>query len=497
MKLPDETKEPSHDLTLKASKSVFWTMAGNIGVSAIRFVGTMILARILLPHEFGIVGMSMVYYGIIQLFGQLGMSQALIQRLDVDEGYLSTGFWTSILIGSCLTVVGIAFSPLAALFFREPDVQAAIMVLSLNFVFSALGSTHAVILTRALEFRTLSFIAVTSTVIRIVFIIVAALNGLSYWSIIFGLVLDRLSKSVLLIVRVRWMPSFHFEKEKFKHLFRFGRHYYGFSFLQYLNDNMDYVVTGRFLGAANLAYYQFSFSLPHLALSHIAEGVNSASYPILSKVQADKERVARGFLKTAKFVSLLTFPLMMGLFFVARDFILTAYGERWLPAILPMQILCFSGALRSVIYINEPLLKSQGRPDLGLKWGLFSLPATVAAIIVGSRWGIEGVATAMLALAGVSIIYVYLGLRLVSCALTSYLKSLVPALVCSAIMVAGLEIMERLTPVTELAPWWRMLIHAVIGAGIYVAVVRLIYPHTFADFFQFVRGVFRRTKDRL
>jgi PST family polysaccharide transporter len=492
MDAPKETSAAQSDLTQTASKSVFWTLSGNVGVSAIRFVGTMILARILLPQEFGIVAMSLVYYGVIQLFGKWGMSQALIQRLDVDDDYLSTGFWTSVMVGGSLTVVGIAFSPLAAYFFREPDVQSAIMVLSLNFILSALGSTHAVILMRELKFRTLTVIDLSSTVIRVVFIIIAALNGLGYWSIILGLVFNRLIKTAFLVLKVRWIPVMRFQREKFHHLFKFGRNYYGYSVLQYLNDNMDYMVTGRLLGAANLAYYQFAFALPHLALSHIAEGVNTASYPILSKVQEDKERVARGFLKTARFVSLLTFPMMMGLIFVARDFILTAYGDRWLPSVLPMQILCFSGALRSVIYINESLLKSQGRPDLGLKWGLFFLPLSVIAVIVGSRWGIAGVAYAMLALAGVSIAYVYLGLRLVRCSLVEYLLNLLPALVCSGAMVAALGIVSRIPVLTEIDPWWRLLANAAIGACVYVAAVRIVYRGTFTEFLEFVGNVFQR-----
>ena len=494
MNPPEDATGAQSDLTQKASKSVFWTLSGNAGVSVIRFVGTMILARILLPQEFGIVAMSLLYYGIIQLFGKWGMSQALIQRLDVDDDYLSTGFWTSVMIGASLTILGMAFSPLAAYFFREPAVQSAIMVLSLNFILSALGSTHAVILTRELKFRTLTVIDLSATVIRVVFIIVAALNGLGYWSIILGLVLNRLVKTAFQVMKVKWIPRFRFQREKFNHLFKFGRSYYGYSFLQYLNDNMDYLVTGRFLGAANLAYYQFAFALPHLALSHIAEGVNTASYPILSKVQEDKERVARGFLKTARFVSLLTFPMLMGLIFVARDFILTAYGDRWLPSVLPMQILCFSGAVRSVIYINESLLKSQGRPDLGLKWGLFFLPLSVAAVIVGSRWGIEGVAAAMLSLAVVSIAYVYLGLRLVRCTMSRYLVSLLPALVCSAAMVAALFAANRIPFLMTIDPWWRLSANAVIGACVYVAAVRLLYRNTFTEIQEFVGNVFRRGK---
>jgi O-antigen/teichoic acid export membrane protein len=483
---------PDSDLTRKASKSVFWVLTGNVGVSAIRFVGTMILARILLPHEFGIVGMSILYYGIVTLFGKLGMGHALIQRLEIDQEYLSTGFWTTMIIGVSLSIAGIACSPLAATFFREPAVRGAIAVLSVNFTVSSFGAIPAAILTRELRFRTQSIIEISTTVARVIFIVVAALHGLGYWSIILGLVLDRFLKTVALVLTVRWMPSWCFDKEKFNHLFKFGRSFYGHSFLEYLSNNMDYIVTGRVLGAANLAYYQFAFNLPHLALSHVSESVNQASYPILSKVQEDKVRVARGYLKTARFVSLVTFPLMMGLFFVAYDFIHTVYGERWLPSVLPLKILCFSGALRSVFFINDSLVKSQGRPDLGFKWGLVYLPLTCAALIVGSRWELAGIATAMLVMAVVFIAYVYIGLRLIHCSMLHYLANLVPALVCSALMVAVLVALSQIPFLDALDPWWRLGINTLVGAGAYLIIVRLIYRNILGEFMEFARGVFKR-----
>jgi len=489
----ENIQPPQSNLSHQASKSVFWVLTGNMGVSALRFVGTMVLARILLPEEFGIVGMSIIYYGIITLFGKFGMAHALVQRLEIDQEYLSTGFWTTLVVGVFLSILGLACAPLAANFFREPAVQSAIAALSVNFTVSAFGAIPSAILTRELKFKTLSAIEITTTVVRVAFIIVAALNGLGYWSIILGLMVDRFLKSIVLVVIVKWMPSFSFNKQKFQHLFKFGRSFYGHSFLEYLSNNMDYIVTGRILGAANLAYYQFAFNLPHLALSHISESVNQASYPIFSKVQDDKERVSRGYLKTAKFVSLVTFPLMLGLFFVAHDFIVTVYGDRWLPSVLPLKILCFSGALRSVFFVSDSLVKSQGRPDLGFKWGLVYLPLTCVALVIGSRWDLVGVAGAMLVMAIVFITYVYVGLRLIHCSMMRYLANLVPAFVSSSLMVAVLYVTNLIPIVDTLAPWWRLGINTLIGAAAYLAIVRLFYRDILRDFVNFVRSISARS----
>jgi len=143
-----EIKDKNVSLTQKASKSVFWRMSGNIGVSIVRFVGTAILARILMPEEFGIIGMALLFVGIVKLFGNLGMGAALIQRKEIDQEYLSTVFWMNVFLGVCLSLVGISVAPLAATFFNEPNVSPVMMWLSLNFFFSLLGATHATLLTR-------------------------------------------------------------------------------------------------------------------------------------------------------------------------------------------------------------------------------------------------------------------------------------------------------------------------------------------------------------
>jgi len=207
-------KNQNTSLTQTASRSVFWSLFGTLGVSALRFVSTAILARILMPEDFGIIGMAMIFTGIVTLFGKLGMGAALVQRKEIDQEYLSTAFWTGLAVGVLLSLMAIATAPLIALFFKEPILRVIVMWLSINFIFSALASIHATLLHRELNFKSLSIIEITSTIVRITFILTCALLGMGVWSIVIGMIADRVLKTFLIIRKVQWIPSLKFSAKK-------------------------------------------------------------------------------------------------------------------------------------------------------------------------------------------------------------------------------------------------------------------------------------------
>lgn len=481
-------------MTQTASKSVFWTFFSAVMVSSIRFMNTVILARILNPHDFGITGMAVLVTGIVMLFGKLGMGPALIQCKEVDEESLSTVYWTSVLVGGILAVAGVAVSPLAAMFFREPVLVAVISFLALNFIFTSFSSVHATLLTRELKFKALARVEIVSNFFRVGVSFVLALLGFGFWSLVAGVVLERIVKTLLFFREVSWWPKRLFSREKFKSLFRFGRNLYGQSFLGYLNSNMDYAVTGRALGTENLAFYQFSYTIPHMTLSHIAENVDDVTFPLYCKVQDDRERICRGYLKTVKFISLLTFPLMFGLFYVADDFIRVVYGEKWLLSILPLKVLCISGALRSVFSCTGSLLKAIGRPDLGFKYTLFLLPVTVAVVIFGAQWGIIGVAWGMTFTSLLGIVIVVIALRLISASVWLYARTLLPAAVSSLGMVLLLYGLSLAIGANFWPAWVRLATSFLMGILFYVGALWFFFKADFQQIVDFIKQMFVRTK---
>lgn len=485
-KAEQEQKLKQESLTAAASKNVFWNLVGTFGVSAIRFVSTAVLARILFPEDFGIIGMAYLLTAVIYIFGNLGMGAALIQRQDVDEEYLNTAFWSSLGVGMILSLTSYAIAPLAGTFFKQAVVTSVVQCLSVNFFISSVVSVQTVLLSKNLQFKEQSMVEIATTVFRVTVILTLAVLGFRFWSIVIGSIAERILKTFVFYKRSAWRPAFQFNVKKYMKLFHFGKHLYGSSFIHYFNRNMDFIITGRVFGPADLGYYQFAFNIPHLVLSHFTQRIGQVLFPLYSKVQGEKERLGRGMLKTTELISMVTLPLMFGLMFCAKDFILTAYGEKWLPSVLPLQILCLSGAVKSVSAGSGTLFMSQGRPDISFKWAIGMFPLTIAVIYYCSRWSIVGVAVGMACLAFLGLVMVKVAMNLIDLKMRKFFQHMLPGLLGSLGMVAVLYALNQLVFVREMVFWQRLLLNTLSGVLIYAAIIRIVFRDSYALFMRII-----------
>jgi len=476
-------------LTFTTSKNAMWTLVSSAGVSGIRFVSTAILARILFPEDFGIVAMAYLMTEVINLFGNLGMGAALIQRQDVDDEYLNTAFWSSLGVGLTLTAIACALSPLAGIFFKQKIVTAVVQCLSINFFISSVVSVQTMLLTKNLRFKEISIIEIGVTVFRVAVILSLAVLGFRFWSIVIGAMAERILKTAVFYWRSSWRPAFQFNGKKLMNLLHYGKHLYGGSFLGYFNRNMDFIITGRVFGAADLGFYQFAFNIPHLILTHFTQRINEVLFPVYSKVQNDKERVKRGVLRTAEMISIVTLPVMFGLMFCAEDFVLTVYGERWLPAVLPLQILCLSGAVKSVYSMTWMLFMSQGRPDISLKWSAVMFPLTVGVIYYCSRWSIVGVAAGMTALAFLGFIASKIALNLINLKLRKLLFSIRPGALASLGMIIALYGINRWEYIRDMEFWQRLIFNTLLGVIVYAGVIKSFFNDSYELFINVIKGL--------
>jgi O-antigen/teichoic acid export membrane protein len=248
---------------------------------------------------------------------------------------------------------------------------------------------------------------------------------------------------------------------------------------------MDFIVTGRLLGAKLLGFYQFSYNLPYLVKSYVQDGIVPIAFPVFSKVQHDNERLARGFLNGVKYISMLTFPIMFGMAFCAEDFISVVYGARWLPAAGPLKLLCFGAALASVHSIVFSLFNAKGRPDIGLKWGLFRLPATVILVIVLSKYGIIGIAWAMLLVEFFTVATAFFATKLLDTYFTKYLSSIFPATISSTAMIVCLSYLNRYV-VGNYDAYARLLTNTLIGFCTYSISLKMFHPKDMKQLYNFI-----------
>jgi PST family polysaccharide transporter len=473
---------------------MLWSGINVIAKSGVRFLTTALLARVLLPEDFGILGMALMVNEIVSLLGSLSLGQALVQKRKVDDRYFHTMFWANLAVGVGLGVCFVIAAPAASAFFRNDRVGPVVMVMALNFLLTTAGGVHRAMLTRQLQFRRFSIINVTSTVVRSILSLALVYGGAGLWGVVAGILAERATTLVLLVTMVPWRPRFEFHADKFKELFRFSRNLYADNFIRYFNANTDFLLTGRLLGARALGYYQLAYNLPHIVLTHFSETVSEVLFPIYCRVQDDHARFRRGFMTTVRFISLVTFPCMAGLAVVAPEFVRAVYGPNWNSSIVPMQILCLAAAANSVIYPSGALCHSKGRPDIGLKWNMLMLPLTFLALYVGSRWGIAGIAAAMSILALCSIFVVRITLGLIGLGLPDYFRALLPAIFGSVAMALALFGVRAWA-----AAQWPALSdmaalggYMLVGAGVYAASVRLGWPEASFSFLSFASHIFGR-----
>ncbi|HKJ78326.1 MAG TPA: oligosaccharide flippase family protein, partial [Prolixibacteraceae bacterium] len=280
----------------------------------------------------------------------------------------------------------------------------------------------------------------------------------------------------------RWWPRFKFNRESFHYLFRYGINGLGAGMANYLRQNLDYLLVGRLLGTASLGIYEFAYRIPHLVLERIARPVGAVLYPALSQVQDDNSQLIRGYVKTVKYICLVTFPLLFGLAAVADIAVPVFWGEQWLSAVTPLRILCLCAALRMVPQPLRAIFYSKNRPDLQFKFSLFGLIWTAIAIgVLGNLFGLIGVAAGMVLSVIVEYIALIIAFKLVKGKLIVLLDAVLPIYLCAAICGLGAFAISKLFQEIGMPNGVVLLVSVAIGGGVYIMSLYLLYPNVFKE----------------
>jgi PST family polysaccharide transporter len=421
----------------------FWSVASNISVQAVNFVITVVLARLLVPEDFGVIAISSVVVGFVTLFQDLGMGSAIIQKKQIDEDYLGTSLLVSFVTGIAIALLIVAVSPFIASFYSKSILEDIIMVSSIGFVLGPLMSIHNSILTKNLEFKKIGILNVSSHVLSGGISIFMALTGFGVWSLVVGKLVAQLILIPVYWKIAKWTPKFRFRKTCFQELFAFSSNILGFNILNYFCRNSDNLIVGKYLGTTILGYYAIAYNLMLKPLQLISWSVGRVLFPTFSSMQDDKERIRAVYTKVVLSISLVTFPMMTGLMVVAKEFILATYGARWEPVVLPLQLLCLVGVVQSIGTTSGPILLSQGKSDLFLKLGIFKAVVSMVAFFVGIRWGLVGLIIGyMLATIAASYSGQHYAGRLIGLKINIFFRSMYPAFICStamAILLVGIK----------------------------------------------------------
>ena len=355
------------DIKKDTLKGVKWTAIEKIALQGIQFVIGLILARLLSPSDFGLVGMLAIFISISQTFIDGGFSNALIRKIDRTETDCSTAFYFNIVVG--IVCYGILFliSPLVADFFNTPILSDLLKIIGLSIFVNSLEIVQVAKLTVDINFKAQARATVFSVTLSGCIGIAMAYHGYGVWALAWQTVFGAIFRCVILWYQTKWKPMLVFSKASFTNLFSYGSKLLASNLLGTIYANMTTLAIGKFYTPKDLGYYSRGQQFAHLPSTAIIDTIGRVTFPILAKIQNDDERLVSVYRKYIRVTSIPIIFFLMLLAAVAKPLILVLLTEKWLDATLFLQIFCFAFMTEHISKLNLNLLQVKGRSDLYLR----------------------------------------------------------------------------------------------------------------------------------
>lgn len=419
-----------------------WSYLTFVIGKAMVFISTVILARILTPADFGLVGLASVMAGYLGTLHTFGVGEAFIQSKFGSEESANATFVLSVASGILLFLVSVMITPLVVIFFREPRIQSIFPVLAFTYVLTGLTTIHDALLVKELKFQQRLLPTFVQYISKGIASITLALMGFGAWAIVWGVIIGTIAKSITLVFVSPWKPTRAWNPQVTREIFGFGKFMVLQNIFGALEDNIDYMIVGRRLGVTDLGLYTLGYRAPELAIISLPGVISNVAYPTYAKLQGNVQELQRSVRKTVQLVSWVAIPAGVGLAMISSAFILTFYTDKWAFAIPVMQLLSLYAMVYTLTYNFGDAYKAMGRPDILNKISVSTIVFTIFALWFGSHYGIVGVAWAHLSrviiLLGIQIVIVkrILGVpprHILEGILRAFLSAGVMALVMSAI----------------------------------------------------------------
>ncbi len=383
-------------LSQKVIRGGFWVLGLRVVNFTISLIKTFILAHILSPKDFGVMGVAMVAFSTLETFSQTGIQSALIQRKNNVEPYLNTAWTISVIRGFFLFLVLFNLSYYIAKFFSTPEAEKVIKTISFSFLISGLTNIGTVYFQKEMEFNKQFIFEFIAAFIDLIVVIPVAIVLKNVWALALSFVVSSIAKVIISYILCPYKPSIQLEILKARELFKYGKWVSVSAVVIYLIMQGDNIFVGKVFGAIMLGYYVMAYRIANLPATDITRVVSSVTFPAYSKIQDDKKAFKEGFKKILQVTSFIIMPIAGSIFILSKEIVIVILGEKWQQIIPIIQILCFFGMIRAINGIMGPVLLAAGKPQILSFISLIQL--VIMAIIIypfGIKWGICGVAWAV------------------------------------------------------------------------------------------------------
>lgn len=462
-------------LKAQTARGTMWMSVAYFGARPLRTVALIVLARILDPQDFGLVALAMILITATDLFSGLGMENALIQTKEDPQAVAFPAFGLTALFSTFLFLIVFTQASFFASLLGDPAVAPILRWLSVLIVTESIALVPKALLRKQMMFRQVSATKLVSIFTYNGAAIVLALMGFGLWSLVYA---ELISSVAGVTVASILYPGWDWLKPKLpdwdivRDLLRFGIPSTGSGLLTYLNTNWDDWLVGRVMGATALGFYSKAYNVSNKGIAGFNRGViTGVFFPSYAKIQDDKDRLARAYLKGLSLVALLVTPLSLGLLILSPELVPILLGDKWIPMTRTLQIYALMAFTRPLAGSTSPLFLATGRPELNVRVGLVLLAAMVPLVFLLLGQGIEGVAIAVVASFVIALLYSLFEVnRLLPGTAPKMAQAILPATVAGIIMMLGVQASK--TPLAQLAGGKQNLFTLValvaIGAALYL-----------------------------
>jgi O-antigen/teichoic acid export membrane protein len=356
-------------------------VVGAVVKQGITLLSAIIVARLLTPDDYAIAGLALSVMGLFNVLTAQGFGQALVRRPQLAPLTIHSVFWFTLLQGLVLAVLAVLVAPLIAQFYRQPDMAPLLVFLAFTLVISMLGVVPNALLQRDMRFRDINLISISGGIIAAALGIGAAVAGFGYWALMMPGLGIALATVIGAYGLTRYRPAWVFSWQEIKSVAVFGFSMLGSQILTYFSDNSDYLIMGRFWTTASFGQYYFAFERARQPFNIVVAQLSSVVFPAFSKIQDDRERLRRAYLRGIRLVTLIVFPLHVLLIGLADPLVPWLFGEQWRPAVPVFQVFAAYGFVRGLAALVLPSLLAINYAQAIFAFNLFRLVFTVPALL--------------------------------------------------------------------------------------------------------------------
>lgn len=372
----------------RAISGAIWTGIEKILRQVVQFIFGIILARLLDPSDYGVVGMLAIFMAIATTFTDSGMGSALIQKKDKSEDDYNTVFWFNLIVSIIFYVLLFIGAPYIADFYHLPILKEVTPVISITLVLGALSTVHTTRLSINLQFREQSIISIVSMIATGIIGIALAYLGYGVWALVFQNIASSLLTVILVWLALRWVPRLSFSMKSFRELFGFGSRILGSSLINTIYRNISTLVIGRLFSPDQIGYYNRGVGYAHMPTDMVQDMALKVNYPILAKLKDNNDQLLSAYKKLMSLPLYILYPILIGMVVTADPLISVMIGDKWLPCVPVMQILCIGCMFTPLTHLNLNLLYVKGRSDLVLRLELIKKPIGFALLLGLAPFGI-------------------------------------------------------------------------------------------------------------